>query len=93
MASPRRPSHDLSLAVRLLREAAAALEQALAAERAGIAQNPFRDENERQLPDLPSLDRLLARHGIDMERLDPQLAAKIKRAQIDLGDIKPEEPE
>lgn len=93
MASPRRPSRDPGPAVRLLREAIAAFEQALAAERAGIAQNPFHDENERQLPDLPSLDRLLARYGVDMERLDPQLAAKIKRAQIDLGDIKPEEPE
>lgn len=89
MASPRRPFRDLALAVRLLREARAAFEQALVAERTGMAQNGVsRDENERQLPDLPTLDRLLARYGIDMERLDPQFAAKIKR-----GYIKPEEPD
>lgn len=84
MASHRLSFHDLSLAVRLLRETVAAFEQAQIAER---------DENERQLPDLPTLDQLLARHGVDIERLDPELAAMIKRAQMELGDIKPEEPE
>jgi transcriptional regulator with XRE-family HTH domain len=92
MASPRRPFHDLGPAVRLLREAAAALEQAQVAERTGIAQNPLSsDENERQLPDPPTLDRLLACYGVDIERLDPQLAAKIKQALIEFGYIEPGE--
>jgi transcriptional regulator with XRE-family HTH domain len=89
MASHRRPSHDLGPAIRLLLDTAAALEQAQVAERAGISQNRLsRDENEKQLPDLPTLDQLLARFGIDMEQLDPQFTAKVKR-----GYIKPEEPE
>ncbi|HVG10019.1 MAG TPA: helix-turn-helix transcriptional regulator [Thermoanaerobaculia bacterium] len=86
MASHLRPFRDLGPAVRLLRETAAALEQAQVAERTGIAQNPY--ENEKQLPDLPTLDQLLACYGVDMEQLDPQFTAKVK-----LGYIKPEEPD
>ncbi|HVG06385.1 MAG TPA: helix-turn-helix transcriptional regulator [Thermoanaerobaculia bacterium] len=89
MASHLRPFRDSGPAVRLLRETADALEQAQVAESTGIAQNRLsHDENERQLPDLPNLDRLLARYGIDMERLDPQFRATIER-----GYIKPEEPD
>lgn len=69
MASHRRPSRDLGPAVRLLRQTAASLKEAQAEELAGIPQNRLsRDENERQLPDLPTLDRLLAYRGVDMER-------------------------
>jgi len=83
MASHLRPSRDSGPAVRLLRETVAALEQAQAAERAGIAQNRLcRSENERQLSDMPTLDQLLARYGIDMERLDPQFTVKAKRGYI-----------
>lgn len=88
------------------------MEQAQVAERTGIAQNRLsRYENERQLPDLPTLDRLLACYGVDMERLgralkevrgkrvannagiDPEFTAKVKQALIELGYIKPEEPD
>jgi len=88
------------------------LEQAQVAERTGISQNRLsRYESEMQLPDLPTLDRLLACYGVDMERLgralkevrgkrvantagiDPEFTAKVKQALIELGYIKPEEPD
>ncbi|HWM92826.1 MAG TPA: helix-turn-helix transcriptional regulator [Thermoanaerobaculia bacterium] len=70
MTSPLRPFSDLGSALRLLREKVAGLTQVQVAERTGIAQNRLsRYENGRQLPDLPTLGRLLACYGADVERL------------------------
>lgn len=65
MTSPLRFFHGLGPALRLLRETAS-LKQAKVAERTGISQNRLsRYENERKLPDLPTLDRLLVCYGVD----------------------------
>jgi transcriptional regulator with XRE-family HTH domain len=67
MTSPLRFFHGLGPALRLLRETAS-LKQAQVAERTGISQNRLsRYENERKLPDLPTLDRLLVCYGVDVE--------------------------
>jgi transcriptional regulator with XRE-family HTH domain len=69
MTYPLRFFNGLGPALRLLRERVG-LKQVQVAERTGIAQNRLsRYENERQLPDLPTLDRLLACYGVDVERL------------------------
>src|SRR5687767_8071159 len=61
---------DLGPALRLLREKVAGLTQVQVAERTGIAQNRLsRYENGRQLPDVPTLDRLLGCYGVDAEGL------------------------
>jgi transcriptional regulator with XRE-family HTH domain len=61
---------DLGAALRLLREKVCGLTQVQVEERIGIAQNRLsRYENGRQLPDLPTLDRLLACYDVDVERL------------------------
>ncbi|HYN21131.1 MAG TPA: helix-turn-helix transcriptional regulator [Thermoanaerobaculia bacterium] len=58
---------DLGKALRLLR---GELSQVAVAERTGIAQNRLsRYENDKQVPDLPTLDRLLSCYGVDVERL------------------------
>jgi transcriptional regulator with XRE-family HTH domain len=58
---------DLGKALRLLR---GELSQVAVEERTGIAQNRLsRYENDKQLPDLPTLDRLLRFYGADVERL------------------------
>ena len=70
MPSTLRAFSDLGAALRLLRETVAGLTQVQVAERTGIAQNRLsRYENGRQLPDVPTLDRLLACYGADVERL------------------------
>lgn len=70
MTSSLRPFSDLGAALRLLRETVAGLTQVQVAERTGIAQNRLsRYENGRQHPDVPTLDRLLACYGADVERL------------------------
>jgi transcriptional regulator with XRE-family HTH domain len=70
MTSPLRLFSDLGSALRLLLETVAGLKQVQVAERTGIAQNRLsRYENGRQLPDVPTLDRLLAFYGVDVERL------------------------
>lgn len=70
MTSRLRTFSDLGPALRLLRETVAGLKQVQVAERTGIAQNRLsRYENGRQLPDVPTLDRLLAFYGVDVERL------------------------
>ena len=70
MSSTLRAFSDLGAALRLLRETVAKLTQVQVAERTGIAQNRLsRYENGRQLPDVPTLDRLLACYGADVERL------------------------
>lgn len=70
MTSPLRAFSDLGHALRLLRETVAGLTQVQVAERTGIAQNRLsRYENGKQLPDVPTLDRLLACYGADVERL------------------------
>ncbi|HVG10110.1 MAG TPA: helix-turn-helix transcriptional regulator [Thermoanaerobaculia bacterium] len=62
--------NDLGPALRLLREKIAGLTQVQVAERTGIAQNRLsRYENGRQLPDMPTLDRLLVCYGVDVVRL------------------------
>lgn len=61
---------ELGPALRLLREKVAGLTQVQVSERTGIAQNRLsRYENGRQLPDLPTLDRILACYDVDVERL------------------------
>ena len=70
MTSSLRAFSDLGAALRLLRETVAVLTQVQVAERTGIAQNRLsRYENGRQVPDVPTLDRLLACYGADVERL------------------------
>lgn len=70
MPSSLRPFSDLGAALRLLRETVAGLTQVQVAEGTGIAQNRLsRYENGRQHPDVPTLDRLLACYGADVERL------------------------
>jgi transcriptional regulator with XRE-family HTH domain len=65
MTSPLRIFNGLGPALRLLRETVG-LKQAQVAERTGIAQNRLsRYENERKLPDLRTLDRLLVCYGVD----------------------------
>lgn len=69
MTSRLRIFRDLGPALRLLRDTAG-LKQVQVAERTGIAQNNLsRYENERKLPDLATLDRLLACYGVDVARL------------------------
>jgi transcriptional regulator with XRE-family HTH domain len=59
----------LGPALRMLREKAG-LTQVTVAERTGIAQNRLsRYENGKQVPDLPTLDRLLSCYEVDVERL------------------------
>ena len=54
-------------ALRLLREALG-LKQAQVAERTGIAQSRIsRNESEKKLPDLRTLDRLLVCYGVEAE--------------------------
>jgi transcriptional regulator with XRE-family HTH domain len=61
---------DLGLALCLLREKVAGLTQVQVAERTGIAQNRLSGyEDGRQLPDLPTLNRLLVCYGADVARL------------------------
>ena len=70
MTAPLRAFKDLGAALRLLRESVAGLTQVQVAERTGIAQNRLsRYENGRQLPDVPTMDRLLNCYGADVERL------------------------
>lgn len=82
---PLRAFGDLGSALRLLREKVAGLTQVQVAERTGIAQNRLsRYENGRQIPDVPTLDRLLACYGSDVERLGRAL--KEVRGQFVVGD-------
>ena len=86
------------------------LKQVQVAERTGIAQSRLsRYENEKKLPDLPTLDRLLVCYGVDMGGLgralarvrgepvawgsDPELVAMVKQVLAELGYLKPEEPD
>jgi transcriptional regulator with XRE-family HTH domain len=60
----------LGPALRLLREKLAGLTQVEVAGRTGIAQNRLsRYENGTELPDVPTLDRLLSCYDADVERL------------------------
>ena len=69
MPSNLRAFNDLGPALRRLREVAG-LTQVQVAERSGIAQNRLsRYENGRQLPDVPTMDRLLGCYGVDVEGL------------------------
>lgn len=69
MPTTLRSFSDLGPALRRLREVAK-LTQVQVAERTGIAQNRLsRYENGRQLPDVPTLDRLLGCYGVDVEGL------------------------
>ena len=81
MTSRLRTFSDLGPALRLLRETVD-LPQVQVAERTGIAQNRLsRYENERQLPDLPTLDRLLACYGVDIEGLGRALK-EVRRKRV-----------
>lgn len=63
----------LGSALRLLREAAG-LKRAQVAERTGVSQRRIsRYEREENLPDLPTLERLLVCYGVDAEGLSRAL--------------------
>ena len=88
----------LGAALRLLREKVAGLTQVEVAERTGIAQARLsRYENGKKVPDLTTLDRLLACYGVDVEWLgralkeaqgagnDPEFTARVRDALSQLG--------
>ena len=69
MTSPLRTFSDLGPALRLLRETAG-LKQVQVAARTRISQGRLsRYENERKIPDIATLDRLLVCYGVDLEGL------------------------
>ena len=73
MAYPLHIFSGLGPALRLLREAAG-LKRAQVAERTGISQRRIsRYEREENVPDLPTLERLLACYGVDLEGLSRAL--------------------
>jgi transcriptional regulator with XRE-family HTH domain len=81
MAPPLRHFSDLGPALRLLRETAG-LNQVQVAARTGIAQGRLsRYENERKVPDVATLDRLLVCYGVDLEGLGRAIKdVRVKRA-------------